>query len=83
VTTVSTLCAAVRCCLRECPDALSLDLRSVNFCDAAGVRALRHARCEAVGAGAGFRIIAPGPLLMRIFTLLSADDLLSAAQDQP
>ncbi len=83
VTTVSILRAAVRRCLRECPGALSLDLRSVNFCDAAGVHALRHAQREAAGVRAEFRIIAPGPPLMHVFTLLDADDLLSAAQDQP
>ncbi len=83
VTTVGILRAAARRCLRECPAALSLDLRSVNFCDAAGVRALRHARREAAGVSAGFRIIAPGPLLMHVFTLLDADELLSAVQDEP
>jgi anti-anti-sigma factor len=83
VTTVRTLRAAVRRCLREYPGVLSLDLCSVNFCDAAGANALRHARREAADVNAEFRIIAPGPLVRHVFTLLDAGDLLSAAQDQP
>lgn len=76
MTTTGTLTAAVRDCLRECPAGLSLDLRSVNFCDVAGVRALRRAQREAAAVHAEFRLIAPGPLLVRMFTLLDADDFL-------
>jgi anti-anti-sigma factor len=81
VTTVEIVREAARRCRRESPALLSLDLRSVSFCDVAGVRALRWAQREAAGAGAEFRIIAPQPMVMRVFILTSALDLLSAAQD--
>jgi anti-sigma B factor antagonist len=80
VTTVDVVREAVRNCLRECPARLSLDLRSVTFCDAAGVRALRQAEREAATARAEFRIIAPGPMVVRVLTLADAADLLSTAQ---
>jgi anti-anti-sigma factor len=80
VTTADVVRAAARRCLRERPARLSLDLRSVTFCDAAGVRALRQARQEAAAARAEFRIIAPGPMVVRVLTLAGADDLLCAVQ---
>jgi anti-sigma B factor antagonist len=81
--TAGTVRAAVRRCLRERPARLLLDLRSVGFCDVAGVRALQWARCEAAAIPAEFGIIAPGPPVIRIFTLMDAGDLLSAAQGSP
>jgi anti-anti-sigma factor len=78
VTTAGVVPAAARDCLRGRPARLSLDLRAVNFCDVAGVRALRQARREALAARAEFRIIAPGPMLVRVITLANAGDLLSA-----
>src|ERR1700704_6485328 len=76
VTTADVVRAAARRCPRERPARLSLALRSVTFCDAAGVRALRQARQEAAAARAEFRIIAPGPMVVRVLTLAGADDLL-------
>jgi anti-anti-sigma factor len=63
VTMADVVRAAARRCLRERPARLSLDLRSVTFCDAAGVRALRKAGQEAAAARAEFRIIAPRSLI--------------------
>lgn len=80
VTTADVVRAAARGCLREHPARLSLDLRSVTFCDAAGVRALRQARREAVAARAEFRIIGASPIVVRVLNLTDAGDLLSAVQ---
>ena len=80
VTTADVVRAAARRCLRERPARLSLDLRAVTFCDAAGARALRRARQEAAAARAEFRIIAPSPIVVRVLTLAGADDLLPAAE---
>ena len=75
--------AAVCRCLRERPARLLLDMRSVGFCDVAGVRALQSARREAATIPAEFGIIAPRPPVIRIFTLMDAGDLLSTAQGFP
>jgi anti-sigma B factor antagonist len=75
--------AAVRRCLGERPARLLLDLRSVGFCDVAGVRALQWARREAAAIPAEFGIVAPRPPVIRILTLMDAGDLLSAAQGSP
>ena len=83
VTTVDVVRAAARRCLRERPARLSLDLRAVTFCDAAGARALRRARQEAAAARAEFRIIAPSPIVVRVLTLADADDLLAASARTP
>ena len=80
VTTVDVVRAAARRCLGERPARLSLDLRAVTFCDAAGVRALRQARQEAAAARAGFRIIAPSPVVVRVLTHAGAGDMLCAAE---
>ena len=80
VTTADVARAAARRCLGERPARLSLDLRAVTFCDAAGVRALRQARQEAAAARAGFRIIAPSPVVVRVLTLAGAGDMLCAAE---
>jgi anti-sigma B factor antagonist len=81
--TAGTVRAAVRRCLGERPARLLLDLRSVGFCDVAGVRALQWARREAAAIPAEFGIIAPRPPVIRIFTLMDAGDLLTAAQGSP
>ena len=73
---------AARRCLRGRPARLLLNLRLVGFCDAAGARALRLAQDEAA-AGAEFRLIAPGPPVIRVLTLIGAGDLLSAVQYPP
>ena len=80
VTTADVARAAARRCLGERPARLSLDLRAVTFCDAAGVRALRQARQEAAAARAEFRIIAPSPVVVRVLTLAGADDMLCAVE---
>lgn len=83
LTTAGTVREAAHRCLRGRPARLLLDLRQVGFCDAAGVRALRQARDEAAAAGADFRLVAPGPLVIRVLTLIGADDLLPAGQRPP
>jgi len=67
-------------CLRGQPACLLLDLRHVGFCDAAGARVLRQARDAAAAAGTEFRLIAPGPPVIRVLTLIGAGDLLPAVQ---
>ena len=69
-----------RRCLRGRPARLLLNLRLVGFCDAAGARALRLAQDEAAAADAEFRLIPPGPPVIRVLTLIGAGDLLSAVQ---
>jgi anti-sigma B factor antagonist len=81
--TAGTVHAAVRRCLRERPARLLLDMRSVGFCDVAGVRALQSARREAAAIPAEFGIIAPRPPVIRIFALMDAGNLLTAAQGSP
>lgn len=83
ITTADTVSTAARDCLREHPASLSLDLRSLTFCDCAGVWALRSAHRQAGAVRAQFRLIAPAAHVLRIFSLTGADDLLSAAQDPP
>ena len=83
VATAGIMRAAVRRCLRERPARLLLDMRSVGFCDVAGVRALQSARREAAAIPAEFGIIGPRPPVIRILTLMDAGDLLTAAQGCP
>ena len=78
MTTASDVRAAARGCLRQSPPYLCLDLSAVSFCDVAGLRALRLVRCDAIAAGAGFRLLRPSPHVARILTLMDAGDLLSA-----
>jgi anti-anti-sigma factor len=81
VTTVGTVRAAVSRCLRKRPACVLLDMRSVDFCDVAGVQALQWARRSAAAIPAEFGLIGPRPPVIRVFTLMGAGDLLSAAQD--
>lgn len=77
--TAGDVLEAARRCLRGRPARLLLDLRQVGFCDAAGARALRQARDEAAAAGTDFGLVAPGPVVARVLTLIGAGDLLPAA----
>lgn len=81
VTTADMVRDAAARCLRRQPATLALDLRRLDFCDCAGVRALRWAQRRAATAGSGFRIIAPRPRVRRILALAEASDLLAAIDD--
>jgi len=83
LTTTCTLRTEVHRCLRERPAHLSLDLRSVTFCDAAGMRALRWARRQAADVQAKFSIVAPSQRVERLLTVAGATDLLSLVQYPP
>jgi anti-sigma B factor antagonist len=83
ITTADTVSQAARDSLTQHPAGLSLDLRSLNFCDVAGVRALLSARREADAVQAKFRLIAPQAHVLRIFDLTDACDLLSATEEPP
>jgi|tagenome__1003787_1003787.scaffolds.fasta_scaffold20876685_2 anti-anti-sigma factor len=81
ITTAGMMREAAARCLRGQPASLALDLRRLDFCDCAGVRALRWAQHRAATAGSGFRIIAPRPQVRRILALAEASDLLAAIDD--
>ena len=78
-TAVSIAADAVARCLRERPAQMTVDLRSVTFCDCAGVRVLQRAQCQAAAAGAGFRLTGLKPPVRRVLTLARATGLLAAA----
>ena len=67
---------AVRC-LRDQPDVLVVDLRELNSCDSAGVRALRWVLRRAALVGAEVCVIPPGERFRRALALLGAHDLLA------
>jgi anti-sigma B factor antagonist len=64
--------------LRDQPDVLVVDLRELDFCDGAGVRALRWVLRRAALVGTAVCIIPPGEHVRRVLTLLGANDLLAA-----
>ena len=74
-----TLLLAIRC---HGP-AIRVDLRGVTFLDCSGVNALlataRRARLE----GGRMRVISPSAAARRVITLLSLQDVLMSADDQP
>lgn len=78
VTTVEIVTAAASRCLQDHPASLDMDLRSVTFCDCAGVRGLRQVLRDGAAAGTLVRITAPGPQVRRVFTLAGAAGLLTA-----
>jgi anti-sigma B factor antagonist len=83
LTTIDIVRKEVRRCLDERPMRLSLDLRAVTFCDAAGVHTLDWARRETIAAKAEFSLIAPSRAVMRVLTLAGATGLLSAVRRPP
>jgi anti-anti-sigma factor len=64
-------------CLHDQPDVFVVDMRELNFCDGAGVRALRWVLRRAALVGATVRVIPPGEHLRRVLLLLGANDLLA------
>jgi anti-anti-sigma regulatory factor len=64
-------------CLRDQPDVLVLDLRETDFCDSAGVRALRWVLRRAALVGATVCALPPGEGLRHVLTSLRAYDLLA------
>jgi anti-anti-sigma factor len=64
-------------CLHDQPDVLIVDMCELNFCDSAGVRALRWVLRRAALVGATVRVIPPGEHLCRMLLLLGANDLLA------
>jgi anti-anti-sigma factor len=64
-------------CLHDQPDVFIVDMCELNFCDSAGVRALRWVLRRAALVGATVRVIPPGEHLCRMLRLLGANDLLA------
>ncbi|GGO83858.1 STAS domain-containing protein [Wenjunlia tyrosinilytica] len=60
---------AVQGCLPHHPRSIEIDLSGVAFCGCAGLNTLLWARAEATRAHSVFRLIAPGPQPVRLFTL--------------
>ena len=77
VTTDETVRDRAARCLRDQPDVLVVDLRELNFCDTAGVRALRWVLRRAALVGATVCVIPPGEHFRRVLALLGANELLA------
>lgn len=83
VTTASAAVAAVDRCLRDRPAGMTIDLRSVTFCDCAGERMLQDAQRRATAAGAGFRLTGLTAPVRRTMDLMGATGLLATAEESP
>ncbi|MFI8454628.1 STAS domain-containing protein [Kitasatospora sp. NPDC085464] len=76
VTTAQPVIHAVAWALRERPEQLDLDVTKLDFCDAAGLRALLWARRMANVQHVEFRLAGAGPQLRHLLVLLRATSLL-------
>src|SRR5579875_2208871 len=76
--TVGDVTVAADKCLSHKPALLSVDVGGLDFCDCAGLRALRQAKTWAHEAGVAFRLLSTDNSTRRLITLAAADDLLAA-----
>ncbi|MFJ8625099.1 STAS domain-containing protein [Kitasatospora sp. NPDC093550] len=79
VTTVEPVVNAVAWALRDRPQQLDLDVTDLDFCDAAGLRALLRARRMANVHHVDFRLVGAGPKLCHLLTVLRATFLLPSS----
>ena len=63
--------------LSQRPAALVVDMTPTTFCDSAGVRAVMLAYKKAAATGCELRLVIGSPGVMRVFTLLGADQLVA------
>jgi anti-anti-sigma factor len=61
--------------LSQQPAALVVDMSSTTYCDSAGVRAVMLAGQQAAAAGCTLRLVIDSPAVMRVFSLIGADEL--------
>ncbi|WNV77204.1 STAS domain-containing protein [Geodermatophilus sp. DSM 44513] len=75
--TCGQLTAACQVLAAECPPVWVLDVAALDFCDAAGLRALAAARRATEDAGAVALIVGARQVLRRLLPLAGLDDLLA------
>ena len=51
------------------------DLKSVTFMDSTGLRSLLEVRAELERRGAAFRVINPGPMIVRLFDISGTTEI--------
>ncbi len=66
--------------LSQRPAALIADMTPTAFCDSAGVRAVMMAYKQAVATGCELRLVLGSAGVMRVFTLIGADQLVEVHQ---
>jgi anti-sigma B factor antagonist len=67
--------AGLLAALGQQPRVLVVDMTTTTFCDSAGVRAVMLANRQAVAEGCAFRLVIASPAVLRVFTIIGADQL--------
>jgi anti-sigma B factor antagonist len=67
--------------LGQRPTALIVDMTSTTFCDSAGVRAVMLTGRQAVTAGCELRLVVGSPGVMRVFSVIGADQVVEVHRD--